>query len=240
MSIYGDKHVKSSIYKAMKQCRWCDWFFPEGQKVLPPANETEAWISGACASWEGQWVEGIPEQEGLLGGGGSEVCSSRCLAPSPRAPCMGSSGPPSGIERHRCTSYTFSGENHIHPLWYLPQAFLCLFPWLLCSNTFPETNSWVHTQLFKQTWLPYSFACLFILAAPQSLWDFSSLVRDRTQGPWQWKQSLNQWTTREFPYYCFNNKLPDVLIPPSTVVGFSCNCIKHKCSRNTFHYSGSY
>lgn len=42
-------------------------------------------------------------------------------------------------------------------------AFLWLFPWILYSDTFPETNSWVHTQLFKQAWLPYSFVCLFWL-----------------------------------------------------------------------------
>ena len=112
------------------------------------------------------------------------------LPPARHAPCMGGSGPLSGIECRRCASYTFSGECHIQALWYLPQAFLWLFPWLLCSDTFPETNSWVHTQLFKQTWLPYSFVCLFILTARHSLWDFSSLVRDWTQGPWQWKHGV--------------------------------------------------
>ena len=44
MSKYGDKCVKNNIYKAMKQYRWCDLFFPESQKILPPANGIEAWF----------------------------------------------------------------------------------------------------------------------------------------------------------------------------------------------------
>ena len=35
------------------------------------------------------------------------------------------------------------------------------------------------------------------LATLCSMWDFSSLTRDRTWGPLQWRQSLNHWTARE-------------------------------------------
>ena len=34
--------------------------------------------------------------------------------------------------------------------------------------------------------------------------DLSSPTRDRTQVPLQWKQSLNHWTTREFPLFPVN------------------------------------
>ena len=35
------------------------------------------------------------------------------------------------------------------------------------------------------------------LATLCGMWDFSSLTRDRTWGPLQWRQSLNHWTARE-------------------------------------------
>ena len=101
------------------------------------------------------------------------------LPPARHAPCMGGSGPLSGIECRRCASYTFSGECHIQALWYLPQAFLWLFPWLLCSDTFPEkpssdyflgycvqtpsqkpTPECTHSSLNKLGYLIHLFVCL--------------------------------------------------------------------------------
>ena len=133
-----------------------------------------------------------------------EVEVRRCapagvLPPARRAPCMGSSGPPSGIECHRCTSYTFSGECHSHPLWYLPQP-SSDYSLGYCVQTPSQkpTPECTHSSLNKLGYLIHLFVYLFWLHLTVC-GILVPLVRDQTQGPWQWKRSLNHWTPRELP-----------------------------------------
>ena len=44
--------------------------------------------------------------------------------------------------------------------------------------------------------------CVCVL---HSMWDFSSLTRDRTCAPAMEAQSFNHWTAREHPLQSFNN-----------------------------------
>ena len=50
----------------------------------------------------------------------------------------------------------------------------------------------------------YSNAYLFILMAPQGMWDLSSPTRDRIRAPCS--GSLNHWTARDVPALCFLNR----------------------------------
>ena len=43
----------------------------------------------------------------------------------------------------------------------------------------------------------------FVLAVPRGSWDLSSLTRDWTPHPWQWKQCPNHWAAGEFPMIAF-------------------------------------
>ena len=49
-----------------------------------------------------------------------------------------------------------------------------------------------------------AFIYLFILMAPQGMWDLSSPTRDRIRAPCS--GSLNHWTAREVPALCFLNR----------------------------------
>ena len=60
----------------------------------------------------------------------------------------------------------------------------------------------------------------FFLAAPHSMWNLSSLTRDRTRAPCIGRRILNHWITREIPVLIyFNAQLfeitPFKLIPVS-------------------------
>ena len=49
-------------------------------------------------------------------------------------------------------------------------------------------------------WICYDIVLFYVLVSwPRSVWDLSSLVRDWTRTPCIGRQSLNHWTTREFP-----------------------------------------
>lgn len=110
MSIHGDKHVKSSISQRQWNNAGGVIDFSEGQSSSLQMK-LEARISGACASWEGQWVE--RSEQGRLARR-FWACSSRRLARSPPCSLYGQQWSSSGIERHRCPSYIL-GVLFAHP-----------------------------------------------------------------------------------------------------------------------------
>lgn len=155
MSIHGDKHVKSSIYKAMKQCRWCDWF-SGGSKVLPPANIVKLSLGRVQVEKGSGWK--AFRQRSLLGG--LEACSNGvCCWPTMLLVWAAVVLTPSGIERHRCPSYILGRLPHpptVEPAWHS-----WLFPWLLCSDTFQKpAKVHTHSSLNKLGYLIHLFIWL--------------------------------------------------------------------------------
>ena len=94
----------------------------------------------------------------------------------------------------------------------LKWCFFFFFPYttLLLSleseiNVILTFQCYFHTILLLFTSLKYPslgfwwLLLVFLAVSHGGMWEPSSLIREWYLGPWQWKQSPNHWTVREFP-----------------------------------------
>ena len=65
----------------------------------------------------------------------------------------------------------------------------------------------MHIAPVSEFWSYWLLLLLFLkfLAIPQGMWDLSSQPRVKPVSPMVEVQSLNHWTTKEVPGYCYFN-----------------------------------